>query len=192
MGKEAVILILFVSVLLTSGCVSETDSVCEGVFCADKCIGDVRLHEGSCVSGECRYLAEKCAFGCEAGSCSDEGPGVDLSENPQEKGNFSVYISDTGIDLGEEYGNDDYHFTVEVTNLGPPGIFSIGECSLVAESGLMHGSRGFSWSDLLETGETGTVKLSIDEVPKSLREQRTTLLVRTNRGYFSFDAAFRG
>jgi len=54
---------------LRHSAVIETDDPCAGVTCTDYCSENRRRSGGSCVSGQCVYQEEACAFGCENNAC---------------------------------------------------------------------------------------------------------------------------
>jgi hypothetical protein len=191
MEKEISALALIMIVLVTSGCAAILDE-CRDVPCKDTCSGDTRLYDGVCEAGECRYLTGLCEHGCYNGACRIQPPHLVFDENPQKKGDFSLEILRAEVDTGDgEEEKDLYEFYLGVTNVGDSGsIFSIKSASIVAETGIMHSSVGFSWSDYLESGAKRYINFRISEVPPSLREQNTTAVIRTNQGHYYYGASF--
>lgn len=197
MGREIPVLAVLFVVLAVSGCASLDDAAGSGCAgsCADDCSGSTRLHGGWCVLGECKYSHEECAHGCSEGSCLPEPHGLVLEGNPQQKNGFRLEIKDVGITRastaeGEE-PKDDYAFAVSVTKMsGDGGIFAINSASIVAETGLMHGTVGFGWSEFVAAGKTKGTAFAIRGVPSSIREQNTTVIIRTNQGHYYYEASF--
>lgn len=187
MIRPILITTMIVAVFLVAGCVSMLDA-CSEVECKDRCSADTRLHDGSCQAGECRYSVELCEHGCSSGACSIQPPHLVIGEDSLEKGGFKLEIVKAEVGTGE---SDEYVLDIMVTNEGDgDGIFSMRSASIVAETGIMHDSVGFSWSDFIESGAKRSIRLRIPDVPQSLREQNTTLVIRTNEGHFYFTARF--
>jgi hypothetical protein len=190
MRREIQVLALIMVVLSTSGCAAIQDK-CGGVLCADLCSGDTRLHGGVCVDGECKYVFEVCELGCHQGACNPQPPHLVFEENEQVKGNFTVKIMENKVTLGDEkMGEEDwYDFYLEIKNAGESGsIFSIKGASIVAETGIMHSTVGFGWSDFIPGGENRNISFTIGEVPPGLRSQNTTIVIRTNQGNYYYHA----
>jgi len=191
MRKEIPALALMLLVLAASGCTSIFDE-CRDVSCEDTCSGDTRLYNGVCQTGKCRYFYEQCEHGCFQGACNSQPPHLVLEDNPQQKGDFSMEILRAEVETGEldRDEKDRYDFYLLISNAGDSGIFSIKGASIVAETGLMHSSVGFGWSDFMASGENRNIKFTIGDVPPGLREQNTTLVIRTNQGNYYYQASF--
>ena len=183
--KIAVFLAL-TGILLASGC---TGPDCGD--CPDACVGDVLLHDGTCSGGNCTYAAVECEFGCSEDACLQRPAGLRLSDNPQQKGNFTIEILDSVLLEGPDGERDDYLFSMKATNTADsPAVLNVIGASLLASSGIMHQSTSFSWSDMLKAGEERTLSFAVRQVPRERRNQELTLLVRTNQGFYSFPAVF--
>ncbi|MBN2330576.1 MAG: hypothetical protein JXC85_02070 [Candidatus Aenigmarchaeota archaeon] len=170
-----------------AGCVSVLDP-CNEVECRDWCSADTRMHGGACYGGECSYFGELCEYGCSDGVCNQQPPHLIVSEDYLEKGGFRLSVPNAEVKTGE---SDEYVLDILAENVGDDGgIFSIRGASVVAETGIMHDSVGFSWSDFIGRGESRVTQLRIPDVPQSLRAQNTTLVIRTNEGHFYFRARF--
>jgi hypothetical protein len=184
-GKTAV-LMLVLAVISASGCIVGYE--CKDVGCEDTCSGDTRLYDGLCSGGRCMYFSENCEFGCSGGYCMLQPPHLAVSENPQKHGTFTLTILGSEVETGER---DKYTFYARVANEGPGAIFSITRASILSsESGIMHSTSGFSWSDLIEEGQEKDIAFAIRDVPASRREQNMTLLVVSNQGYYRYPSHF--
>lgn len=187
MRKTILVTTMIIAILSVAGCASILDQ-CGDADCEDKCSGDTRLHDGICNGGDCRYSSELCEHGCADGVCSTRPPHLVFADNSVVKGGFRVEIANVEVATGE---SDDYVLDIIVTNEDEKdGIFSMRSASIVAETGIMHDSVGFSWSDFIGGGDKRSIRLRIPDVPQSLREQNTTLVIRTNEGHFYFKASF--
>lgn len=192
MNREIAVLALIMLVIATSGCASIRDG-CAGTPCEDACSGDTRLHSGSCSSGECSYTFETCEHGCSGGECNARPPHLVFEIDEEGKGGFSLAIAKAEITLGEEgtEEKDSYEFQVKVTNRGgSDGIFSVKGASIVGSTGLMHSTVGYGWSNFMYVGYIRHITFRIAEVPTSLREQNTTIIIRTNQGNYYYQASF--
>ncbi len=189
MRPEIPAIAMILLVLAASGCVSRP-GLCEEP-CDSTCSGDTRLYDGACLSGECMYAFEQCEHGCLDGECNERPPHLVFADSTQRKGAFYLEITKADIELAEEEDAEDtYDIRLLVSNRGEDGIFSIKSVSIVAETGIMHDSVGFSWSDLVPKEGKGSISLVISGVPPSLREQNTTVIVRTNQGHYYYQASF--
>ena len=173
-------------VVLVSGCASSTNP-CSQVSCRDTCHHEMRMYDGACENGRCRYLTELCEHGCSNGTCSPEPPHLNFSSNPQTRGNFTMEILQARMTPGDK---DTYDLLVNIANNGSAEVFGIRSVSIVAGTGLMYSTEGFSWSDMLGDGESRSITFTISEVSRSVRLQNTTVTVRTDHGYWYFDAGF--
>jgi hypothetical protein len=183
-GKiPAILFLLILGAIAASGCVTD----CGG--CEDECLGKVLLRDGYCSMGDCRYITEFCDFGCEDAACLQRPPHLSLSDNPQTKNNFTLNISESVVAAGDRYDKDDYVLKLRITNRGAEDeIYSVSSASVLTLSGIMYTTAGFSWSDLVEEGGDKTISLEIRGVPKATRDENSTLLVRTNKGFYYFPA----
>ncbi len=187
MIRPILISAMMLAVFSVAGCASVLDP-CASMECGDKCSSDTRLHGGVCVAGECMYKSELCEHGCSEGSCGEMPPHLVFDDDSKVKGGFRVGIENVEVKTGDK---DEYVIDVIVTNEDRgDGIFSMKGASIVAATGIMHDSVGFSWSDFIESGAKRGISLRINDVPKSLREQDTTLVIRTSEGHFYFPARF--
>ena len=185
---KSAIVFLLITVLAASGCVSENK--CGDSACEDMCSGSNRLYSGACLDGECRYLSEVCEFGCLGGMCSPEPPHLLVSDSPQTKGNFTVTVVRTEIVSGEE--KDMYDFYLNVGNAGSGSdIFSIKSASILSGTGIMHTTSGFSWSELMDGGEEKDIMFTIKGIPSTRQLENTTLIIRTNKGFYYYPTLFR-
>jgi hypothetical protein len=145
------------------------------------------------LAGECSYTFETCEHGCSGGECNARPPHLVFEIGEEGKGGFSLAIAKAEITLGEEgtEEKDSYEFEVKVTNRGgSDGIFSIKGASIVGSTGLMHSTVGFGWSDFMYVDYIRHITFRIAEVPTSLREQNTTIIIRTNQGNYYYQASF--
>jgi len=187
MNRKIAALLVMIPAIFISGCLGITDK-CKDVSCEDRCSGSTRLYDGSCSDGGCRYLVEGCRFGCSEGTCEPQLPHLELQDNPQKRGDFTLEFLSIDIETGER---DRYDFYLKIENTGSVDtLFSVMSTSIVAETGIMHSTEGFSWSDLMEGGGNRNITFSIRNVPNSLREQNTTLVIRTDHGYYYYKASF--
>jgi hypothetical protein len=174
--------------LLVSGCVSSpTPEDCGG--CADRCEGNVLLTGGVCWDGACRLAAQTCEFGCSGTACLPRPPHLELSDNEETVGNFTVRIDSVTVRLGDF--RDEYDVSMMLANTAnASSVFSVTSVILLSKTGRMHTATGFSWSDMLEPLEERDVSFTIRRVPDDRRNQETTIILRTNQGQYSFPATF--
>ncbi len=187
MSGKMLLFLAIAATLTVSGCVAND---CGG--CSDVCMGDVLLVGDTCApSGECRFTAQVCEYGCRDGLCSEQPPHFVLSDNPQQKGNFSLNVTRMWVEPSGPGEKDSYSLAIEAKNIGQgEDVFSVTSASVVAGSGIMNTAQGFTWSDMLSGGESKDISFSIRNVPAARREQKMTLVIRTNQGLYSFPAAF--
>lgn len=187
-GKAAALFLFASLVMFVSGCVSSPSTQdCGG--CPDRCEGSVLLSGGTCWDGACKFNAQACEFGCSGAACLPRPPRLELSDNEETMGNFTVRIDAVTVRMGEF--RDEYDVMMMLANTGnSSSVFSITSVTLLSKTGRMHTATGFSWSDMLEPLEERDVSFTIRRVPDDRRNEETTILMRTNQGQYAFQARF--
>lgn len=185
MEKESLFLTPII-LLLVSGCINGN---CDKDFCKDKCINDIHFYNGFCKEDQCSYFFEKCEYGCSEIKCAQKPSRLNISNNIQNKDGFSISITYTEVLLGEE--KDRYDFYLTIKNSGEEErVFKLTSASLVAQTGIMHDTEDFFWSDTFKPGENKNISFFIPDVKHVLQTHNTTLVIRTNLGNYYYKAIF--